>query len=74
MSTLHDSGMSEADHLALAVENWANDLSGQLQTVLENREHAYSHVKVFANVLKRLSDSLEALGAEMHKFRTETQD
>ena len=74
MNSPHDSGMSDADHLALAVENWANDLSGQLQTMLENRDHAYGHVEVFENVLKRLSDSLETLGAEMHKFRTETQD
>ena len=74
MSTPHDSGMSDADHLALAVESWAKDLSGQLQTVLKNREHAFGHVEVFQNVLTRLSDSLEALGKEMHKFRTEVQD
>lgn len=66
--------MTDSDHLALAVENWANNLSGQLRTVLENREHAYGHVDVFENVLNRFSDSLETLGAEMNGFRTETQD
>lgn len=73
MSTPHDPAMSDADHLALAVESWAKDLGGQLQTVLKNREHAFGHVDVFENVLKRLSDSLETLGKEMHQFRTEVQ-
>lgn len=73
MNSPHVSGMTDSDHLALAVENWANNLSGQLRSVLEGREHAYGHVDVFENVLTRFSDSLEALGAEMHQFRTETR-
>lgn len=53
MSTSHDLGITDADHLALAVENWASGQSRQPETVLENREHAYGHVKVFENVLNR---------------------
>ncbi|WP_419837033.1 hypothetical protein [Candidatus Poriferisodalis sp.] len=74
MSTLDGPAMSDADHLALAVENWAKDLGGQLQAMMSNREHAFGHVDVFQNVLTRISESLEALSEEMHQFRAEVPD
>ncbi|WP_419933257.1 hypothetical protein [Candidatus Poriferisodalis sp.] len=68
------SGSPSVDHLAVAVENWARDMSHQIAPMRENSQHRRNAQLVFDDLMVALAHGFETLAAELAKYRTESLD